>query len=1019
MATPSPDKKQLFAAARDITERKRAEKALVKSDALLNATQSLSKIGGWEFDVEKQTLHWTDEVYRIHDIDPAEIEPGSTTHISRSVECYEPDDRPVILAAFQQCVQEGKPYDLEVPFTTVKGRKLWIRTTGNPVWDNGKVVAVIGNIMDITERKNVLLAAESLIRRNEILMQNALEGIHILDDQGNIIETNDAFCRHLGYTKAEALQLSVFDWEAKLTADEVRTNIRKLLDGHAVFESVHRRKDGSLVDVEVSLVGVVLEGHKCLYATCRDITERKKAEAELRLHSEIISRAGEGVSLMRASDATILFANPQFEKMFGYAPGELIGMSVSRLNAPTDKAPEETAREIIKSLEDTGKWKGEVLNIKKSGETFWTLASVTIFNHPEHGQVWIVAQSDITERKKAEESLRASQEQFRIAQDMSPDGFTILRPVRDAQEQVVDFTWVYENAAIARLNGTDSEAVVGRRLLELFPGHRGTPILRAYQQVAESGETCILDIDYSGESMSKPTSFRLVIVPMSENIAILAQDMTARKLAELVLAQSELNFRTVANFTNDWETWREPDGRFRYVSPSCERITGYPPERFIADPDFLPSIILDQDIETYNAHLATSHSLANSGQNKEHEPDRVLFRITRKDGEVRWIEHVCQRVYDEKGVWLGMRGSNRDITEMVTARAQAEAATKLKDQFVSLVAHDLRSPFTSMMGLLRLFAGRKSLIANEEDQKVLDAVFKSGDRMLTMIEDLLKISRLHTGKITPQPRFFKGHIAVAVTIGSISHTAAQKGIVIINDVPVDTRLYADQSLFDEVLLNLLSNAIKFCSKGDKITFFIPPGLRSAIAVRDTGKGIEGKFISNLFKPELQTSTRGTAGEMGTGLGLPFSHDIMKAHGGELTVESAPGKGSVFTAILPYVRPIALVVDDEPMARILVRIHLEKTGIEVIEAFDGEQALEVIKDKRPHIVITDINMPGMDGFTLLDRLKQESATKEIPVIVMTSADGETRENAFRHGANDFVKKPIEMEDFIPRVRRFVG
>jgi CheY-like chemotaxis protein len=217
----------------------------------------------------------------------------------------------------------------------------------------------------------------------------------------------------------------------------------------------------------------------------------------------------------------------------------------------------------------------------------------------------------------------------------------------------------------------------------------------------------------------------------------------------------------------------------------------------------------------------------------------------------------------------------------------------------------------------------------------------------------------------------------------------------------------------------LTNAIKFCSSGDRITFFVQPGLKSAIAIRDTGNGIDERIIPNLFKHEVKTSTVGTGGERGTGLGLPYSYDILKAHGGEITVESAPGKGTVFCVMLPYVRPIALVVDDEPMALLIVRSHLERIGIEVTEAVSGEMALSAIKERHPHIVITDINMPVMDGFDLLDRLKKESATRDIPVIVMTSADGEARDRAFRHGADDFVKKPIEAEDFIPRVRRFVG
>lgn len=135
---------------------------------------------------------------------------------------------------------------------------------------------------EIVERQMTEQKANVLIRRNQVMMQSTPEGVHILDEQGNIIEANDAFCRHLGYSPMEILQLSVFDFEAKMTADELRVNIQKLLNDHAQFESVHRRKDGSLVDVEVIVSGIEMDGTKCLFALSRDITERKQSEETIR-----------------------------------------------------------------------------------------------------------------------------------------------------------------------------------------------------------------------------------------------------------------------------------------------------------------------------------------------------------------------------------------------------------------------------------------------------------------------------------------------------------------------------------------------------------------------------------------------------------------------------------------------------------------------------------------------------------------------------------------------------------------
>ncbi|MEE8483874.1 MAG: hybrid sensor histidine kinase/response regulator, partial [Nitrospinota bacterium] len=216
-----------------------------------------------------------------------------------------------------------------------------------------------------------------------------------------------------------------------------------------------------------------------------------------------------------------------------------------------------------------------------------------------------------------------------------------------------------------------------------------------------------------------------------------------------------------------------------------------------------------------------------------------------------------------------------------------------------------------------------------------------------------------------------------------------------------------------------SNAIKFSYKGGRITLFRPPGRRTAIAVKDTGTGISEKILPKLFMHEEKTTTTGTAGEKGTGLGLPFCHDIMTAHGGSLTVESAEGVGTTFYAELPPVRPKILFVDDEETIRYLFKESIHEYDLEIIEAENGEIAKRIIERDMPHLVITDISMPIMDGWELLESIRSNSKTAELPVIVLTSiSDMESREKAFRMGANDFLAKPLVMEDLIPRVRRFV-
>jgi PAS domain S-box-containing protein len=208
---------------------------------------------------------------------------------------------------------------------------------------------------------------------------------------------------------------------------------------------------------------------------------------------------------------------------------------------------------------------------KRDGTVFWAHLDA-ICLESSGIPVCRVALSDITGRKHAEEALWKSEEKFRVAQELSPDGFTILRPVRDTDGKIVDFTWLYENDAIARLNGTDPKAVIGQRLLELFPGHQGTAFFKSYTQVAETGEPGIFEAEYGFESMARPTWFRIVVVRMDGDIAILAQDITERKKAEQALRKSEEKYRLL--FENMTEMFQilEPlfndEGRvfdFRYI----------------------------------------------------------------------------------------------------------------------------------------------------------------------------------------------------------------------------------------------------------------------------------------------------------------------------------------------------------------------------------------------------------------------------------------------------------------------
>jgi len=415
------------------------------------------------------------------------------------------------------------------------------------------------SLKDITERKRAVEQIEILSR---FPAENPNPVLRIAPE-GVILYANDASEPLLAIWNAQIGQVVPDDWRMQIK-EVSKSGQKKEIEvrcGQRVFSCI--------------LAPVVSMSYVNVY--CRDITERKQAEEQLRQAKEQYQQLVENINEVIFSlddGGTIAYVSPAVSALGAYVPTELIGRPFSDFVFPEDLTIAYSGFQRVIGGE---LGPSEFRMLTKSGNVRWVRSS----SKPivEQGNVVGIsgALTDITERKRAEAALRASQEQFRIAQDMSPDGFTILQPVRDAQERVVDFTWIYENAAVARMNGTDPEAVVGKRLLELFPGHRGTPILRAYQQVAESRETCIFEADYSGESMAKPTSFRLVVVPMAGNIAILAQDITERKRAEEALRESEVRFRELFNRMSSGVAVYEAidsggDFIFRDFNPAAERI---------------------------------------------------------------------------------------------------------------------------------------------------------------------------------------------------------------------------------------------------------------------------------------------------------------------------------------------------------------------------------------------------------------------------------------------------------------
>ncbi|MDH5636862.1 MAG: PAS domain S-box protein [Nitrospinota bacterium] len=742
----------------------------------------------------------------------------------------------------------------------------------------------------------------------------------------------------------------------------------------------------------------------------QDITEMSRVNAALRTQAMIMEHIAEGVQMTRVSDSVIVHTNPKFEAMFGYGPGELIGKHVSVLNFPgPKKSPEEMANEIDEATKSNGEWNGEIHNIKKDGVGFWTSATVTRYQDAVHGDVMLTVQKDISEKRLIESKLKT---QAAIIENVA-EGVMMV----SANKGLI----VHSNPNFDKMLGYETGELVGRHVSIInhpIPGKTpqqiAAKIIGALNEKGDwHGE--VLNVKKDGTPIWTFSSVtRYMDAEHGDVLLTLKRDISETKSLHDQVEESEEWHKALFSNAPDAILLADPEtGIMLDVNEAGMWLLDKKREDIIGahQSTIHPPRILDEIREVFSRHA----------KGETGKPVETL--VLRGDGAETPVEISAHTLM--RGGKKVVHGIFRDITErkkaadrLKKAKEQAEEATRTKDKFVSLVAHDLKSPLGAISGFLDHILQGSGDGLSPDNKEILSRVVSISQVMVRTIDELLDISRLRSGDVQPRQVFFDARDMVAMVFGQASLAAEQKEVSLVNETPEKLRLFADTSLYYEALANLVTNAIKFSHKGDTVRIY--PNLSGAtLVVEDTGAGMSQTQIDNLFKQGVKTSTPGTAGEKGTGLGLPYALDILRAHGGDLRVDSEPGKGSRFYVQLPEVKPMVLVADDERGIRALIRANLARRDFLVEEAEDGAQALEILKKASPHIMLLDISMPGMDGFAVIQTIREEMKNSSLPIIV-TTADGaiNVKEKALKMGANDFLTKPLDMEDMGIRIDKLI-
>jgi PAS domain S-box-containing protein len=643
--------------------------------------------------------------------------------------------------------------------------------------------------------------------------------------------------------------------------------------------------------------------------------------------------------------------------------------------------------------------------------------------------------------KLTEQALRLSENKFSTAFRAVPAGLSI--------SSLSDGHYIEVNDTFLRDRGYTREDIIGHRVTELNMWVEPEQRIEMLSKLQESGTMMTSrEVKFrtkTGEIRTMLWSAELMEFGGEKNVIAISQDITQLREVQEALRKSEEWYRSVIDYTYNWEYWIDDNGNFLYVSPSCKRITGYDPEDFMKDKELLLKIIHPDDIQLFNNHL---HSISEHG-----EVVPIEFRIINSEGEEKWIGHICQSVTGSKGDIRGRRVSNRDITDRKRLERESEKlqnqllhAQKMEavGQLAGGIAHDFNNIISAIIGYGYLL--QKKLGSDDPLRSDVEQILDSANRAAEVTRNLLAFSRKQIMNARP--------VNINEIISKIDKLLLR---LIGEDIEVST-VFADSDLvcmadagqIEQVLLNLATNARDAMPGGGKLmisteftelddTFvgnhgFGTTGKYALIAVSDTGMGMKKEEMEKIFEPFYTTKETGK----GTGLGLAMVYGIIKQHAGYIIADSEPGKGTIFRIYLPVASTVEevpaksavdsvpargtetiLVAEDDHKLRKLSEIVLTQNGYKVILANDGEEAISKFIDNKESIqlVLLDMVMPKKGGKEVYNEIR--GIRPDIKVIFLS---GYTREridpNLLLTENINLIAKPVSPRDLLQKTREIL-
>ncbi|MDD4578355.1 MAG: PAS domain S-box protein [Anaerolineaceae bacterium] len=1057
---------------KDVTEKKKAEDKLKEQSSLVRIAADKSKLGGWNVLLNENRSYWSDEVAAIH-----EMPPGYAPLVEDGINFYAPEWHDRITKVFTDCVQKGVSYDEEMEIITSTGKRVWIRTIGEAVRDeNGNIYKVQGAFQDISEKK----AAEAKIREKDLQFRKlsanvpdllyqftrrpdgsyyvpiASEGIiNIFGCRPEDVADNfDAISRVLHPDDAERVIADIEYSARHLTY--FTCEFRVLIPGRPVQWILSRSTPEKLPDGSVTW-----------YGFNANITERKQSEDALK-ESETGLREAQRLANIGNWSWNLkkdeLYLSDEMYNIIGIEKNEEALDISSHKKYYTNESWEKFNTAIDTAIRSGESYEIELEVVRPKGANREAVARGEVFYDSDNKVETISGTlQDITSRKRAE-MIKQLQYNIALATITTRNLSDLVEALKIELNKVIDtknlFIALYnektgmihspffqdEKDSFREWNAEKSLTgylIKNNRSLLLHKNE----ILRLHKKgiidlrgtvpevwmgvplrVEERIFGAIVFQDYNTPEFFDRSSLEILELAAHELSLFIDRQNAEEKANKLSRAVEQSSVAVV--ITNR-------EGSIEYINPFFTELTGYSFDEVKGK----KSNILKSGHQN-NEFYQKLWEVILSGDNWEGE-----FLNKKKSGELYWSQATISPILNSDRIITNFISIHEDITErkkmvedLIDAKEKAQQSDRLKSSFLANMSHEIRTPMNGILGFLELLS--EPDLGEDVKAGYLDIVKKSGQRLLSTINDIIEISKIESGDMQLCSQEINVSQFLSYYYDFFLPQAKGKGLQLeFVQCKTDTEtIFTDKSKLDSILTNLIKNAIKFTEKG-RIEFGCEQKDSHTLLfyIKDTGKGIDPDKIDQVFERFMQADNLNTRGYEGSGLGLSITKAYVEHLGGKIWVESEPGKGSCFyftirpseredtdtaktenevenTRLLPKKLKL-LIAEDDTISFMFLEAILKTYQFEITRCVTGLEAVQYCRSNPDiDLILMDIGMPVMDGYEATRRIREFN--KNVVIIAQTafaiSSDSEKVKEA---GCNDYLPKPINKEHLFELIQKY--